>query len=263
MVLDNGSEDGTEEAVRSFFEARDFPWVFEYSETNLGVGGGRSRVFHLAQGKYVYFLDDDAIIAPESRQRFFMQCVAYMERNPQAASLTTRIYDEMQGQDRGLELSGGTRIDGLPTCFKFLGGSHFLRKSCFSEPLYLNILYGCEEYAPSIRVQDQGFFHVYDDSVRILHQPKVNKWELGSPEFVKVETKGCAVRYASKRLLYPGIFLPVLWVGYKLRCRKYLTPEACKNADRMARSILASGRCKKVRLSTVLRLHREFGNTVL
>lgn len=264
VIINNGSTDDTDAAVRSFIQKHPERIIHYRCEAeNLGVGGGRAAGFELAQGEYLYFLDDDAIIAEDSREDFFIRTIAYLERNTKVASVTTRIKDIMLEYDRGVKRSG-QMIDGYPAIFKFLGGSHFLRKSAFTAPLYFPIEYGSEEYAPSILAHDKGLFHVYDDSIYIIHKPKVNKWAAGSESMEKIQVCGCAVTYATKKLLYPIIFHPLLYAAYRVRCHKFLRPYrgAVRRSDRMVREIVRENPCGRVRASTVIRMYREFGATV-
>ncbi len=56
ILVDNGSTDGTIEAVRSAFDEV----IVVASPTNLGVAGARNLGFRRATGEYVVFIDDDA-----------------------------------------------------------------------------------------------------------------------------------------------------------------------------------------------------------
>lgn len=265
VIVDNASTDNTHDIINAF-EKQHSEYIFktQYLSENLGVGGGRSRAFDLASGEYVYFLDDDAVISEKCRKTFFVDTVNYLNNNRNVASLTTRIYDELLAYNREVECSNKTKVSGLPVVFKFLGGSHFLRHECFEKPLYFNIKYGCEEYAPSIKVQDKGYCHVYDDHVYIVHKPKVNKWIKGTSDQEYVESCGCAVRYATKHILYPSVFAPVLWLGYICRYRKHLKqyPGAKKKTDALVKEILRNNSSKKISISSVIKCALEFGLTV-
>lgn len=266
VVLDNASTDETMAIMNDFIVNHPEHEIrVHHSNENLGVGGGRSLAFELSRGEYVYFLDDDAVISEDSKKTFFIDTLKYLDKNQNVASLTTRIYDEMLGYDREVEASNKTKIDGLPVVFKYLGGSHFLRNKAFKKPLYFNIKYGCEEYAPSIKVQNEGFYHVFDKQVYIVHKPKVNKWIIGTQNQEYVESCGCAARYATKKMLYPVIFLPLLWAAYELRCYKYLRcyPDAKKKTDAMVKEIVKNNSCKKIACKTVVNFIKEFGMTVL
>lgn len=266
VIVDNASTDNTKDNIQIFINAHpELSVRYEYVSVNLGVGGGRAKAFALANGEYVYFLDDDAVIAEESRATFFVDTLNYLDKNKQVASLTTRIYDEMWEADRDVSVSNKTKIDNLPRIYIFLGGSHFLRREYFKMPLYFDVKYGAEECAPSIKAQNDGYYHVFDDHVWIVHKPKVNKWIAGTDNFAYVLSCDCAVRYATKRKLYPIIFLPILWLGYQRRCQKYLKeyPGAKKKANAMVKEILLDNQAKKVSIKCVFRLIKEFGLTVL
>jgi GT2 family glycosyltransferase len=64
IVWDNGSQDGTREAVQ-----KSFPWVHvHYNPTNLGVASGRNAAAELAVSTYspthLLFLDNDMLVEP-------------------------------------------------------------------------------------------------------------------------------------------------------------------------------------------------------
>lgn len=264
VVLDNASTDDTELKVEEFKNAHpDIPFRCFFSEKNLGVGGGRSFVFDKADGEILYFLDDDAVISPDSYETFFVENVRYMKENPSVASVTTQIYDELKGYSR-TELMSNKIFAGKRKAFFYLGGSHFLRKSCFDSPLYFDIQYGSEEYAPSIKAIDKGFVHVFDESSTIIHKPKVNKWVDNSDTMRKIQIRCAATVYATKLVLYPAVFKPILFLGYKTRCKKYLTayPGAQKESDDMVAEIVKNNREPKVKIKTVIGMFKDFGMTV-
>lgn len=264
VIVDNHSNDGTGEIVKSYIEAHpDHDFLYEYENANLGVGGGRSRGFDLAKGKYLYFLDDDAVISKESTDTFFMKPIMYLERNKQVASITTKIEDTIFKGDRNDSFSKN-KIDGRPMVFKYLGGSHFLRKSAFEAPLYFPIQYGSEEYAPSITSQDKGFYHVYFDDIYIIHQPKINKWVDGTANMEYVLCCGIAVAHATKRILYPSVFRPIIELAHLRRCELYLNQYsgAVEKCNNIARDIVNKNKHKKIKIKTVIDMYKEFGLTV-
>lgn len=264
VIVDNHSTDGTGEIVKSYTEDHPkYDFQYEYEEKNLGVGGGRSRAFDLAKGKYLYFLDDDAVISSESADIFFIEPIAYLEKNINVASITTKIIDTTFKGDRNDNFSA-ENIDGRPLIFKYLGGSHFLRKSAFESPLYFSIQYGSEEYAPSIIAQDKGLYHVYFDDISIIHQPKVNKWVAGTADMEYVVSCGIAVAHATKIVLYPAIFRPILALAHYRRCKMYLSQYdgAIEECNAMIKDIMRDNSHKKIKIKTVIKMYREFGLTV-
>lgn len=265
VILDNASTDNTAQIIENFAVAHPAVNInYYHSDSNLGVGGGRSVAFDKSEGEYVYFLDDDAIIDPACRKAFFVNSLAYMDTHKKVASVTTQIYDEVFGYGRTENILEKNTIDGKPLMYFYYGGSHFLRKSCFDSPLYMPLRYGAEEYLPSIRAIDKGFYHVFDKSIQIIHKPKVNKWVDGSEKMRRVQICGAAVVYATKKMLYPTVFKPLLWAGYARRCRMYLReyPGAKQEANAMVRQIVKENKTKKIRISTVIRMYKDFGLTV-
>ncbi len=264
VIIDNGSIDDTRKKVDEFIQQNsNIKIKYIFSEKNLGVGGGRSLGYNLSNGKILYFLDDDAVISPESREKFFVSSIKKFEEYSTIASITTKIYDECLKYDRNVELSSN-KIAGLHCIFKYLGGSHFLRKSAFKSPLYFDIKYGSEEYAPSIIAQDKGYCHVYDDNLRIVHRPKINKWIDGTEEKKKILICGVAVVYATKRILYPTVFYPILFFGYKRRSALYLAkyPNAIQEANEMIKKLICENKLEKINFFTVIKLYCYFGATV-
>ena len=68
LVVDDCGNDGTIEVVERF--KRDHPRGKDihilYNNSNLGVGMTRNRILDEAQGQYLYFLDSDDIIEPDT-----------------------------------------------------------------------------------------------------------------------------------------------------------------------------------------------------
>ena len=264
VIVDNCSSDGTKEAVQQL--KKKYPKLhikYCFQNRNCGVGGGRSIAFNLAEGKYLYFLDDDAVISEESKEHFFIDTIKYLDNHKNVDSITTKIRDVVLNFDRDVDKS--TRnIDGYNVIFKYLGGSHFLRKSAFSSPLYFDIEYGSEEYAPSIKAQAKGYWHVYKEDVWVVHKPKINKWVTGTDSMKKTLCCGIGVSYATKRILYPRIFVPILWAAYRMRCHKYLHiyEGAYETVRSIVKEVIKKNKTSKISIATVIRLYREFGLTV-
>jgi glycosyltransferase involved in cell wall biosynthesis len=264
VILDNASTDNTAQIVKEFETAwTQYAVRYYYSSENLGVGGGRSKVFELAKGEFAYFLDDDAIVDIECAETFFTESISFMEEQKIVASLSTNIVDENLNFDRGFSNSSEL-FCGLKLKFAYLGGSHFLRKSCFDTPIYFNIKYGNEEYLPSIYAMDKGYIHVFKENIRIVHKPKVNKWIDGSDYMREVLVRGQAVSYATKKMLYPIIFYPIIYLGYMRRCSMYLKQYkgALRDADMLVKEIIRSNKAKKIRAKTVVAMYKKFGMTV-
>ena len=268
VVVDNGSTDGTEAAVKHALQTALKPFVYRKSPENIGVGPGRNLLYTLAEGEYAYFLDDDAVIAEPCRDTFFTVPLAYMDRNPCVYSLTTRISDTALGYDRDAILSRAPKIDACAQMFMFHGGSHFLRVGAFHEPLYLALRYGYEELTPSLETYAAGGRHVWMPEVYVVHQPKVNKWKSGTERAVRMRKIDCYMPYVLKRRIYPRCLLPVLWFLFRLRMRRHLAGDAQAKRECLAEAKelyrkLGAEKTEKLRFCTVLHLVKDFGVTAL
>ncbi len=262
IIIDNASTDNTEEAVKDFFVVHPYPFVYEKELVNKGVGGGRNRGFELAKGEIVYFLDDDAVVAPESYDSFFIAPMSSFHSDPLIASITTRIYDELLERDRDVMLSKSNVGTSLPEIFMYLGGSHFLRKQYFEQPLYLDFKYGMEELLPSIYAIDNGFKNCYYHNALVFHQPRRNKWESGSNERDGIVADYNVNNYVSKKLIYPVFYVPVLYLsfwGRTLRgfgCNFRMWKESISKLKE--RRPILSKEAKKVRTATVRAILKNY-----
>jgi len=95
ITVDNGSSDGSREAVRS-----EFPEVrLLESETNLGFSRGNNLGAASASGKYLLFLNTDTILSENS-----VKSMAYfLEENPGVGAVGPRLIFE----DGSFQLSAG------------------------------------------------------------------------------------------------------------------------------------------------------------
>ena len=105
LVWDNGSSDGTAEALR-----RDYPEVLVHEHpTNLGVGSGRNAAAALARQRFapthLLFLDNDIVVAPG----FVRELLAPFREDPMLAQVQAKLrflHDPARLND-----GGGCRIE--------------------------------------------------------------------------------------------------------------------------------------------------------
>lgn len=261
VIVDNGSTDNTENDVKNLLNKCEYDYIYQKSPINLGVGGGRNLCYNLSTADYLYFLDDDAIISPQSYQSFFDSNIKFLDRNPQVATITTKIIDKFWPKARIPLFARSKQIEGRACIFMYFGGSHFIRRSAFQkrENLYDDIKYGFEELAPSLYAMDIGFYNVYDEKNSILHCPKINKWEKGSEELYNLQVLSCTTPYFIKKEIYPTCFFPLIYLAYKLRCMKYLKKSSYKKTKYANINITQKF---KVQISTIFDMLFQFGFSI-
>lgn len=87
LVVDNGSEDGSPEAIRARYPKAELL----ANPENLGYAGGNNVGFRHALSKgadYVFVLNNDTVVAPDALSKL----VAFAESRPRAAAVGPKIY---------------------------------------------------------------------------------------------------------------------------------------------------------------------------
>lgn len=263
VIIDNASTDNTKDAVYEILENSGYKFYYEKLSENLGVGGGRNYAFGKANGKYIYLMDDDAVISEDNKD-FFIKAVEFFEQHSDIVTLTTQIYDTAWKANR-LDDGKSQVYDGLYPCKMFCGGSHFLRKDFFKSSPYLNNKYGYEEIPPSLYAADAGKENVFCPDLLIVHKPAVDKWDKSAKENIRISIIDCATPYALKKMIYPRVFGVFLRIAYSKRCNLYLGEHegAKKQADDLVKNIIKEYRgLKKIKIKTVLREYKKFGISV-
>lgn len=261
VIVDNGSTDNTAEVVEELRSRIQYPIIYRKEKENRGVGGGRNICFDISEGEYMYIFDDDAEIAEECLNTFFPSCLDYLDRNPNVATLTTEVQDDVFGE-RPLPLAKNYTVDGLPAVYMFHGNTAFIRRSCFSSPLFMNVNYGCEEPPAAMAAMDKGYIGVFNPNVHTVHMP-MNKWAGDNMQTF-------AMRHISntlmlKKKIYPVVCYPMLWLAYKKRLKNSgIKDKALIKEFKQTRKTFAKTQkgVKKVKLRTVIKAYKLFGLSV-
>ena len=184
-----------------------------------------------------------------------------MDAHPEVALLTTDIDDKVFGR-RELPRAKSLKVGGLSCSVTFHGGSTFARKESFSSPMFMNIMYGNEEIAVSMDLLDRGLRCVYMPEIYMEHRPTVNKWQGGGKD--RLNMQGISNIYAIKRLIYPSVVAPLLYMAYKKRIKNngITDKKLISEFNEKRREFSKAHNVKKIRFSTVVTAYREFGLTV-
>lgn len=262
VIVDNASTDETERVIHDLLHEKKF--TYRKLDKNIGAGKGRNLAFDLAEGEYVYALDDDAQITFNNNISFFIDAIKIMDLHPNIATLTTQIYDTVQEKNYR-SCTGEPLFDKVYECFMLAGGSHFLRKNVYSLSPYFANVYGYEELPPSLEAKNMGMLNAFAPDFLVTHHPAINKWDYSKKDNHHIIINECATPFAIKKMMYPAIFRPCLVLAFNMRCIKHLknVPEGAQKAKKLTKQIIRDYPLKrKIKISTVISLVKEFGISV-
>ena len=187
LVWDNGSADGTEEAVRAAHPEV----LFHHSPLNLGVAGGRNagaeKAIRDINPTYLLFIDNDIVVTPG----FLLPLLEPFLNDPEIGQTSAKIRF-LRGPDR-LNAAGGARINfilGTTTVIGIgemdrgqydqpgeciaNGGCTLVRRDVFESMGGFDTRfnpYGPEDLDFSLRVRKSGFRCLYVPSSLVYHDP--------------------------------------------------------------------------------------------
>ena len=261
VIVDNASTDDTEQTVHATLKDCGYSYLYEKLSENLGVGGGRNYAYSKVGGEYMYMMDDDAVIDTDKNPDFFVRAVEILDQESRIVTLTTQIYDTVWLKNR-VDIVEPQLLPNVYKCQMFCGGSHFLRKSFYTDPPYLHNKYGYEEIPPSLRAINAGKLNVFTPDLLVIHKPVINKWNWDDEKNHELLIKGIALPYAIKKMMYPKIVSPILNLAIARRISIYLNniDDAKVKVKTMARSFLLEFPIReKMKLSTIFQMIRDFG----
>ncbi|MEV7200393.1 glycosyltransferase family 2 protein [Streptomyces griseoluteus] len=174
IVTDNGSADGTAEAVR-----RDFP-ATRLLEPGRNLGAvGRNLAVREVRTPYIAFCDDDSWWEPGSLRR----AADALDARPGLAAVTARIVMEPSGAEdpvtaelRDSPLTGPDWLPG-PALGSFLAAATVLRADAFrgAGGFHPGLWLGGEEELLATDLQRQGWWLSYLDDMTAHHEASVRR----------------------------------------------------------------------------------------
>jgi len=172
IVVDNGSSDGTLQALRSRFAHLVRVRIIGCGK-NLGAAG-RNHGVAAATTDYVAFSDDDTHWSPGS----LAHAVRVLDAAPRVAVLSGRVRVGDEGRlDPTCLLMQASPLprDALPgpSLIGYMAGACVFRASVFREVggYEPRLFIGGEESLVSLDVLDRGYAIVYCDALAVMHHP--------------------------------------------------------------------------------------------
>lgn len=221
VIVDNNSPDDSQMVVESYLKTAKVQYTYHKSDENLGVAGGRNLAYALCQGEIVFSLDDDAVIVTPD---FFTILIEFMDRHPRVACAEVTILEPET--DSTLNSIFKARLKGQDheIIRSFCGCAHVLRRSFYHEgPLYpAKLFFGSEELYPSLQAWGAGQEVALIEPLVVHHRPSViNRFSGKTRNFnIFVNT------YIVKKLTYPIVLRPFIWLNLTIRLIKHGTYDA-------------------------------------
>jgi GT2 family glycosyltransferase len=242
VVVDNGSQDGTADAVR-----REHPWAhLVASPENLGAIG-RNVAVRLLDTPYVAFCDDDTWWEPGSLRR----AADVLDAHPRVAVLTARIVVEPAGREdaivaelRDSPVVGAPGLPG-PALGSFLAGASVVRRDAFLQAggFHPRLWLGGEEELLAADLAAAGWELCYLEDLTVHHQPsRAREWHRRRRDGIRNtlwftwlrrpvrpmlrRTWDVLARVPRDRVSLAGVLLALRGLPWVLRERRPLPPHA-------------------------------------
>jgi GT2 family glycosyltransferase len=103
LALDNGSADGSAEALEKQLASFTRPWRLVRSAKNLGFAGGHNRLFAMHEREYVLCVNQDVKIEAS----YLEKLISWLDAHPRAGSASGKLF---RGEEGRLIDSAGLRL---------------------------------------------------------------------------------------------------------------------------------------------------------
>lgn len=200
VVVDNGSTDGSIEAVKGLRHPDNFEINLIESAENLGVAGGRNKGTQCAKSDLLFFLDDDAVF--DRTYNDVDALIDYFQENMSVAIAAVNIFDDVHQEYQNNEFREANFDDVVQT-FRYVGAAHMIRKSLIGrENLYPpKFMYGSEESYAALLAHYEQHKVVFYPTIKIIHHPS-----LKTRDSAEINHENIMINlFVVKKLLLPNI----------------------------------------------------------
>lgn len=209
VIIDNASTDGCKEYVERAIGNK-VTLKYYYSQTNLGVAGGRNKAFELSTGEYVFFLDDDAKVVTEN---FFEKLVDKMDNNREVVAADVNIIEPITG--KSIVCQHRYEKNNKMHILSYCGCAHILRRDFYEDfgNLYPNkLMFGSEELYASFLAYSNGKEVLEFTELLVNHFPSSINRKTGKERDMDFIVN----QYTIKKMTYPIICIPIAKFFYEL-----------------------------------------------
>ncbi len=154
FVVDNNSNDGSEEYLAPKFPSVKFYW----NKTNLGFGRANNSVLKDAKGDYILFLNPDTIVPEDC----FTKCISFFQSHSDCGAIGVRMID---GSGTFLKESKRCLPTPLAGLFKMIGLTSIFPESSFFAKYYAGHL--PEHENNKVEVLAGAFMMLHKNAVEI------------------------------------------------------------------------------------------------
>jgi GT2 family glycosyltransferase len=212
VVVDNGSTDGTAEAIRTGFPTV----VLVPQERNLGAPAARNAGVAACQGEVLIFLDDDVRVEDSG---FFERVRQAFDRAPDMAVAAFRILDPATRRPRRFEIPRGRKDLEREPCETsyFISAGCAIRRVAYRQAggMDESLVYGFEELDFSYRAVARGLRLFYRPDLEVLHHmAETGRPSWRRPYYFYRNKIWISARYLPWRMVGTQLFV---WSGYFLK----------------------------------------------
>jgi GT2 family glycosyltransferase len=176
VIVNNASTDDYSAAEVFIKNHTGLPFLYFYSNENLGVARGRNFAVQKSSAPILIMLDDDAEL--QNKNCLIQIVQEYQQQNtlrPKAIiSFKVLYYETLEMQKNALPHKHFTEYKDKHffETYYYAGGAHAIKREVLDKAGNYpeDFFYGMEEYDLSYRIIDAGYSIVYSDKIVMLHK---------------------------------------------------------------------------------------------
>jgi len=234
IVINNGSSVDYS-SVEAFISENNLTLNYVDNGENLGVSAGRNLGITHATGKYVVFMDDDAVFQKNDVIKLIDE---KFNADPETGIIGFGVYNFFSGeQDHPVKDQSKLKDDEFYNNI-FWGCGFVVRKAVFDEigPFDGRFFYGMEEYDLCYRAMDKGHKVLFTKHIAVLHKVATTGRENNTAKYTRMFINKNLIAY---RYLGTGYRLShfIMWSGFLITGSGWNLPNYFKAVGKLRKAI--------------------------